>query len=265
MIELLLSPKRAKREPWQLLFLSAFFVSLAVIVNLALPSIEGGVITFAMIPSIPLIWHLLVREEREEEKNLNLLRENSFQYHLPLLEVFAFFFLGAALAYCTWYVMLSTVAPDSASTVFEAQLKEIRVIGLSSTSGQLFRLDFAAKLFEQNAVVLAFMFVFTLVYGIGAIYLLLWNASIIGIFIGSKLTTVGLGGFLRSTIAILPHGSLEIGAYFLASIAGGILSVALMHEHHKRDEFKYILKDAAILTVLSVVGLAIAAILESTG
>ncbi len=269
MIELLLSPKKARREPWQLLFLSAFFVSLAVVVNLAVPSIEGGVITFAMIPSIPLIWHLLLREEKEEEKKLELLKQNqfAFAYHLPLIEVFAFFFIGSAFAYCIWYVILATAAPETASSLFEAQLNEIKAIGatVSTIGGSLFRPDFALNLLEHNLTVLAFMFVFTLVYGIGSVYLLLWNASIIGVFVGTKLATTGLNGFLQAVIAIIPHGSLEIGAYFLASIAGGIISAALMREHHKREEFKLIVRDALLLTVISVVALAIAAVFESSG
>jgi uncharacterized membrane protein SpoIIM required for sporulation len=266
MIELLISPKRAKREPWELMLLSAFFVSLAVVVNLTIPSLAGGVITFAMIPAIPLIWMLLVREEKDDEK-MAMLKTRSFRYHLPIIEVFAFFFLGATIAYMAWYAALATINPASADDMFAAQLKEIKVIGLSSNdaAGNLIQPSFALHVLEHNLTVLAFMFIFTLVYGIGSIYLLLWNASIIGVFIGSKLTQLGVPGMLHSVLAILPHGILEVTAYFLASIAGGILSFALMHEHHKRDEFKFILTDVALITIASLAALVLAAVLESTG
>ncbi len=266
MIELLISPKAAKREPWQVMLLAALFVSLAIVVNLALPSLQGGVVTFAMVPAIPLIWTLLVREEREEEKRLSLLKKNPLEYHLPLIEVFAYFFVGAAIAYAGWYAALAGSAPATADSLFDSQLKEISAIGMvAASSGSFIRADFAANLFSHNLTVLVFMFLFTLIYGIGSVYLLLWNASIIGVFVGRKLATVGLAGFLQSAVALLPHGSLEIGAYFLASIAGGILSAALMHQHHKREEFKYILKDVAVLSLISVVALGLAALLESFG
>ena len=265
MIEILISPKRAKREPWELLLLSAFFVSLAVVVNLTIPSLEGGVVTFAMIPAIPLVWALLVREERDDER-MAMLKTRSFRYHLPLVEVFGFFFLGATIAYMAWYAALATINPETADTLFSSQLKEIRAIGLSSNNaaGNIIQPSFALHVLEHNLTVLAFMFIFTLVYGIGSIYLLLWNASIIGVFIGTKLTQLGVPGLLQSVLAILPHGILEVTAYFLASIAGGILSFALMREHHKREEFKFILTDVALITVVAIAALLLAAILEST-
>ncbi len=266
MIELLISPKRARREPWELVLLSAFFVSLAVVVNLTIPSLTGGVVTFAMIPAIPLIWTLLIREEKDDEK-MAMLKTRSFRYHVPIIEVFAFFFLGATIAYMAWYAALATINPDSAEALFSAQLKEIKVIGLSANevSGNIIRPAFALRVLEHNLTVLAFMFIFTLVYGIGSVYLLLWNASIIGVFVGMKLTQLGVPGMLHSVLSILPHGMLEVTAYFLASIAGGILSFALMHEHHKREEFKFILTDVALITIAAVAALVIAAVLESTG
>ncbi|MBI5177606.1 stage II sporulation protein M [Candidatus Micrarchaeota archaeon] len=282
MIEGLVSPRAARENPGWVFFLAILFVSLAVVVAIALPSLDGAAITFAFAPAIPLIWSLIVREEEVENSRLPLLEQKrAWEYHLPLVKVFALFFLGASIAYLAWYVILPQ---DISHKVFAPQVDEIERIGIEfnkspvstagdqgvtvvrtvSATGNAIKPDLAWRLFSHNVVVLSFMFIFSLVYGIGAIYLLLWNASIIGIFVGERLRQLGVGGFLQALLGIIPHGVLEIGAYFLAAIAGGILSAALMHQHHRRPQFKYILVDVALLSFVSIAALALAAVLEST-
>lgn len=259
LLEMLVSPRQAKRSPWLLAGVAFVFVSGGILVNVLVPVIKGAEIVFAMVPAIPLIWSLIVREEREEDARLNLLPQNSFSYHFPLIEVFAFFFLGAMVAYAFWF---SVLPPEQAQTVFSAQLQEIKNIGL--TVGKVIDVDFAMRLFQHNLIVLVFMLVFSLVYGIGSVYLLLWNASIIGVFIGSKLQAGGLSSLISGVIGIFPHGVFELGAYFIASIGGGMLSTAVMHRHVGKPQFKLILADVATLLIVSIVMLAIAAALEAT-
>lgn len=259
LLELLVSPKQAKRSPWLLGAMAFVFVSTGIVVNILVPVIEGAEIVFAMVPAIPLIWALVVREEREEEERLKLLPKNSLAYHLPLIEVFAFFFLGATIAYAFWFAILP---PEQAQSIFGSQLQEIKNIGL--TVGKVVDVDFALRLFQHNLVVLAFMLAFSLIYGIGSVYLLLWNASIIGVFNGSKLQSGGLAALAAGVIGIFPHGVFEVGAYFIASIAGGIISTALMHHHVQKPQFKLILADSAVLLLASVAMLGVAAVLEAT-
>lgn len=259
MLELLVSPKQAKRSPWLLAAIAFVFVTAGVVVSIMVPVIKGAEIVFAMVPAIPLIWALIVREEKKEEEHVKLLEKSSFAYHLPLLEVFAFFFLGATVAYSFWYTILPAAQSQA---IFSTQLQEIKNIGL--TVGKAIDVGFAEKLFQHNAVVLGFMLVFSLVYGIGSVYLLLWNASIIGVFIGSKLQAGGLNALAAGVIGIFPHGVFELGAYFVATIAGGILSTAIMHKHVNKPAFKIILSDVLTLLVVSVVMLAVAAVLEAT-
>ncbi len=256
---MLITPRKAKRSPWLLAGLAFIFVSTGVLVNIAVPLIAGAEIVFAMVPAIPLIWSLIVREEKEEEERVKLLPQNSLAYHLPIIEVFAFFFLGAMLAYTFWF---SALPYNQSQAIFAAQLQEIKNIGL--TAGKVIDIGFAGSLFQHNLVVLGFMLVFSLIYGIGSIYLLLWNASIIGVFIGSKLQTGGIGALVTGLVGIFPHGVFELGAYFIASIGGGMLSTALMHRHPGKPHFKLILSDIAVLLAVSIAMLAIAAVLEAT-
>ena len=282
MLEEIVEPGNAREKPSLIFFLAMLFVSLAVLINIALPNLAGAALTFAFAPAIPLILSMLIKEESEETKRLELLEQKkAWQYHLPLLKVFALFFAGAFVAYLLWYSFL----PDTlATTVFGSQQQEISRLGVEfvkttrsevvnqdgqsyvriyEVSGRAIKPGLAWKLFVHNAVVLLFMFFFSFIYGVGAIYLLLWNASVIGIFVGEQFKQFGFNEFLSVLIRILPHGMLEVGAYFMAAIAGGVLSVALMHKHHTRPQFKLIAVDIALLLFNSLAALALAAVLES--
>ncbi len=257
--ELLVSPHKARREPWDLFLLSFLFVSLGVGFRLVFPGLDGSAVVFAMVPAIPLIWTLLMREEKADEE---FFRHNKsfFHYHGTLIEIFGFFFLGAVVAYSVWYAALPT---DVSKEVFSSQIKEIGLVQQAVSTGMAFKQGMFEFLFSHNLQVLALMFAFSFLYGIGSVYLLLWNASVIGVFIGSKVHAEGALGVLNAFFGLLPHGSLEILAYFIASIAGGILSVAISRRRWAHPEFKLVMLDVATLAVVAVVILAIGALVEA--
>ena len=259
-LELLVSPHEAHREPQDLFLLSFLFVSLGVVLRVILPTMDGSAVVFAMVPAIPLIWTLLVREEKEDEE-FHRQNRGFFDYHGDLIEIFAFFFLGASVAYAAWYVALPA---ETAKDVFASQLAEIRLVQGAVATGAAFKPDSFQFLFGHNLQVLALMFLFSLVYGIGSIYLLLWNASVIGVFVGSHVYQSGLIGVWQAAMGLIPHGSLEVIAYFIASISGGILSVAISRRRWRYREFKYVMIDVFVLAGLSLAILAAAAFVESS-
>ncbi len=281
-LEYLVSPNRARRHPYLLLLMSALFVSFGVLVQLALPSVAGSIVIFAMVPAIPVVWMLLWKEEKHEEENISEQyrlwytlfpkgestppQYNFFEYHKPLLQVFSFFFLGAIIAYAFWY---SVLPPDLSQQVFSQQLTELRSIQKTVSGALLF--PTASLLNEQrffdllshNLRVLFVMFVFSFLYGIGALYLLLWNASLIGVVIGQKVKAVGILGGVTGFASLVPHGVFEIVAYFIATIAGGILSMSLLRFNKNKQEFSLVLMDVLLLTASSILLLVIAAFIES--
>src|SRR3989338_10423440 len=128
MLEEIVDPEYAREKPSLIFFLAVLFVSLAVLINVALPNLAGAALTFAFAPAIPLILSLLIREEEEEEERLTLLENRrAWQYHLPLLKVFALFFAGAFVAYLLWYSFLPETVGDS---VFTPQQQEISRLGV---------------------------------------------------------------------------------------------------------------------------------------
>jgi len=289
-LEQLVSPARARREPQDLLVVSALFVSFGVLVQIFLPTVRGSAIVFAMIPAIPLVWSLVFREERMEEKELIELVEkkyNFFTHHKTLIEVFSFFFLGAVIAYAFWYAVLP---PDLAKLVFSDQISELKSIQASVTNlvtqagsvhgesvesadsvlqvnigltGFLVNQARFWLLFYHNLQVLALMFLFCLLYGIGSVYMLLWNASIIGVVVGKRIQTEGFTGLFTGIASLLPHGIFEVTAYFIASIAGGVLSMSIAHRHHNKQFFRILVLDVFTLAIISLILLTIGAFIES--
>jgi uncharacterized membrane protein SpoIIM required for sporulation len=107
---------------------------------------------------------------------------------------------------------------------------------------------------------------FAFFYGVGAIFILTWNASVIGAAIGnfvnsniggSYFTSISMG-LLRYSI----HGLPEMLAYFMAGLAGSIISIAIIRHDFGSGKFKHILIDSLDMIFLSVFVLFIAALLE---
>jgi uncharacterized membrane protein SpoIIM required for sporulation len=118
---------------------------------------------------------------------------------------------------------------------------------------------------------------FSFLYGAGAIFILMWNASVIGVAIGNFIRTnvaalanqlggITIGGYF-SVVSIglfkyVIHGIPEILAYFVAALAGGIISIAIINHEYSSRKFEHILLDAADLLLLSIAIIFIAGLLE---
>lgn len=265
-LDYLLTPNKVRHEPVASVILGALFASIAVIVSYALPSLDGGIIAFAALPAVPLFWALLVREEKADEKSCGksvkeeLKRECSlFKRHTGIILVYSFFFLGAVIAYTAWFALLPA---EASAGLFESQVSEVNAIG--ALTGKAFDSGAAWSLFSHNAGVLALMFGFCLLYGIGSIYLLLWNASVIGVFLGGKIVEAGIIGGAIGFLGLLPHGSFELAGYFVGSLSGGILSVALMRGKHEKGGFNQALLDAGLLALAAIILVGLGALLEGS-
>lgn len=287
-LEYIVSPAEAKRKPWELIVVSFLFVSFGVLTQLLIPSLQGSVIIFALIPLIPLFFFVLLSEEAEEEhfdkmkeevedwkKVLKELKDEQLSHlskfalghrfkrimnvHKTLIKLFGFVFLGAILAYTFWF---SILPQQQSYDLFYQQLQEIRTLRAAITA-QVFSAEKLEFLLTHNIQVLALMFLFSLLYGIGALYLLLWNASIIGVILGEKLLQQGVLGVVTGFLGLIPHGIFEIGSYLIAALAGGILSIAIMRSSNKKPFFKYLAEDVALLAVLAVVLLVVGAVVEA--
>jgi len=101
-----------------------------------------------------------------------------------------------------------------------------------------------------------------LIFGAGAIFILAWNASVIsaaiGIFTKGQISGIplGLGRYM------FIHGLPEIAAYFIAALAGGILSTAFIKHDTKSEKFWTIIQDSLNLVIIAIAILFLAALME---
>ena len=107
-----------------------------------------------------------------------------------------------------------------------------------------------------------FTLIFSLAFGAGAIFILVWNASVIGASMG-MFANGSLRNLPNSFVRYLIHGIPEIMAYFVVALAGGIISFAFIRGDLKNSERKWkILENSLILVLISIGILLIAGLME---
>lgn len=277
MLEMLISPRKAERKPWELFFVGTFYASISILLvnwifskDVVLFNHAGIlVITFTVMFSLPFMYYIIKLEEGKATQHIGsfkLLKE-----HRKAIWALLWLFMGFVVGFAFWYIIL----PDTTS--FKTQIETYCLInrpanfdscvtqfgGEKGSQATVFATNTERLflIFANNIYVLIFTLVFSLIFGAGAIFILAWNASVIaaaiGIFTQSSLSALPLA-LLRYMI----HGLPEIAAYFIAALAGGIISIAFIKHEIGTERFWEILQDSLNLIIVSVIVLFIAAITE---
>ncbi len=273
-VEAILNPFKAEKTPWKMILLGFFYCSISILIALTIFRSQSSMIMvfLTVMACFPLVYNTI---KMEEKKDLGDLKEKTLlKEHSKALMVFMALFLGVALACTLWYVVLPT---DTVSILFQTQSDTISSINSKVTGHQIALGSHFLSIFLNNIYVLILCIVLSFVYGSGAIFILTWNASVIGVamgnFIRSNLayysTLIGfekVGQYFQViSIGLLKyviHGIPEILAYFVAGLAGGIISVAVIRHDFGTRKFDHIILDAADLLLLSLFLLFIAGLLE---
>ncbi len=272
-LESLTSPFRAEKQPSKLLFLGFLYASIAIFLSLWIFEEYAGLVMvfLASTAAIPLLYHTLVYEE---QKDLTIFDEKTLlQEHAKAVLFYMYLFLGLVISFAFWYIILPS---DVSSNAFRIQSQTITHLNQQVTGGFI-QMNLLSKIFLNNVKVMIFCILFSFIYGSGALFIIAWNASVIGVaagnFIRSHLTEfVQLVGYKKTAAYLYVislswlrysiHGFPEVLAYVIAGIAGGILSVALMRHDFGTQKFERILLDTSDLILISVLILFGAAILE---
>jgi len=274
-LESLLNPFVLKQKPWEMFFAGFFHSFIAgFLANLVFPGNAGLIMVFLIVlGSLPTLY-VTIRDE--ELLNLQFKQEwRVLEEHAKVITFLLFLFLGITTALVLLYVFLPE---DTVHSLFGLQQEAVQELGKSVTnqviSGQITRGDLFFNIFLNNTRVLFFCVIFSLLYGTGAIFILTWNASTVatamgGLFkskIGAVASLVGFSSISAyfgvatfSFFRYMTHGIFEISAYFVAGLAGSILSVALIK--HSLRERKAIM-DSIYLVMISVGILIFAALVE---
>ena len=274
-LESLINPSLAESKPGRMFFIGMFYgflgISLAWWIFRPYASLVAVFLT--VLAWAPLMYNTL---KLEEEKDLKIESEPTLlKEHGRALLFFMMVFLGITVAFTLVYILMPQSATNSLFHIQQMTIAEIngRVTTHATQDFQIF-----SKILLNNVKVLVFCVIFAFVYGFGAAFILVWNASVIatamGEFFRQKLGVIGesfgymviasyFSAGMFSVIRYAPHGVLEILAYFIAGLAGGIISVAVIRHDFGTHKFEKIVFDAANLLIIAFGVLFIAAFVET--
>ncbi len=262
-LEGMIEPFKAEKRPFELFFLGIIFSSAAILLSLFIFSPYSSLVSIALsaIVCVPIIYGVIKLEEKkslEIKKEYILLKE-----HSRALMFFMFLFLGFVASFTLWYLFLPQAYVDE---LFTVQTETITGAQDNITGAATNPLKNMAELISHNTKVMLFCLFFAFFYGFGAIFILTWNASVIGAAIGNTIRSTISEGFISSIstsiLRYMTHGIPEIAAYFTAGLAGGIISIAVIKHDWRSPDFRNVIKDSVDLIVLSFVILVVAAGLE---
>jgi uncharacterized membrane protein SpoIIM required for sporulation len=190
-----------------------------------------------------------------------------------LLHFYIFLFLGLGLSFTLWFIALPK---EFVYDLFYLQLNTIKSINVQLSGGVVGGTLFS-KILLNNFRVLAFCVLFSFIYGAGAIFILVWNASVIGVAMGDavrnavarytlEIGALGISNYMSiislSILRYMIHGIPELLGYFVGGLAGGLISIAVINQEVGTEKFQKTLQHVFGLVTLAVVMLFIAGLLE---
>jgi len=239
-------------------------------------------IAFITIGLVPIMHNILATEEEEEtiDKQSSV---TFFARHFDLIQLYVWIFVGIIIAFALAYA----VAPAEVKPVmFDEQINAFcsisgacdsgvpnsvtgKATGMALVACDPSKDDVASCplfILETNGGVLFFIVVLSLLYGAGAIFIIAWNASILGLFFGEMFLLGehmrGLG-FLQTML--IGHGPPELLAYVFGALAGAILSAAVSRGDLWNHNAGIILRDVSFLSILAAFSVAYGALVEGVG
>ena len=284
-LESLLGPKKAAQKPYELFFLGLLYASIGTFLGFWIFKNQASLVLvfLTVMAAIPLVFKTVKYEEKAD--TVGTKEWTILKHHSRVLRAYMYLFFGFVIAFTIWYLFL----PDKlVQSTFNSQIETIRNIN-SNVAGQFINsatlVDSSAvgkssvfiQIFTNNMKVTLFSIFFAFFYGAGAIFILTWNASVIataiGTFVRENISSLALnsgllkiasyfGIFSLGILRYAIHGIPEILAYFVAGLAGGIISVAVIKHDFGSESFKKILADSVDLIIIAIALVFFAAIIE---
>jgi len=273
-LEALKGPFSAISKPSHMFFIGILYATIASFLGIWIFKQNSSLIMvfLTVLAAVPLMYRTLKQQEAMEikvKKEKVILRN-----HARVLEFLMYLFLGSLVAYSILFIALpATVVQD----LFKVQVDTIVAINTQISGDIVTSSSFFSQIFFNNIKVLMFSIFFAFFYGAGAIFILIWNSSVIaaavGMFVKNSIAEylAAIGSlnafnyfhlFSLGLLRYMIHGIPEIAAYFIGGLAGGIISVAMINHDLMTEKFKIIMLDALDLLVIAIFILFVAALLE---
>lgn len=276
MLETLINPKKGEKGPWKMFFIGLIYASLSLLLvhwffssDPNLSNASGMlVVLFCIMFSFPFMYFIIKTEEKEDEEVEGLF--SVWKAHKDAIYAFMWLFLGFVVAFSFWNIILQdanllnfqiqTYCQINSPGNVEACVQEYSSGDLNMTGASINGMRFLS-IIENNVYVMIFTLIFSLIFGAGALFILVWNASVIsaavGIFVRYKIADIPLG-IARYAI----HGIPEIAAYFITALAGGIFGVGLIRHGIKDEKFLKVFENVILMIFMALVILILAALIE---
>lgn len=277
MLEMLINPKKAEKRPWEMFFIGLFYSSLSVLLvkwvfeqDAVLIKHSGIlVVLFTVMFSLPFMYYTLRLEENKISPgrgSIELLKT-----HRHAIYALLWLFAGFVIAFAFWNSVLLTTETSRPQIEtycminrpgnFDECVRQFSIKDASKIAPFLTKSERLFLIFTNNMYVMMFTLVFSLIFGAGAIFILAWNASVIGAAIGI-FTDYQVTGIPLGIARFFIHGIPEIAAYFIVALAGGMVSIAVIKHETGTEKFWEVLQDSLNLIIVSVVVLFVAALIE---
>lgn len=247
MIDKLLRAYMVEKKPLYGIIVGFLFASLGIIF---------AFLIFRTEPSFPAIFlttlasaPLIVKIIKDERQGNSILKR-----HERVIEVYFYLFFGMTIAFAFFSAFLPN---DISSSIFSEQLNKFSS-GYFNQQSLIF-----LEIVINNLGLVLFFFLLSLFYGSGSMFLLAWNSSILGVMWGNILkVSLSMADplvFVKNVFFIFPFLLPEIEAYFLASVAGGIVSVNL----EKKSKLETAMNDSLIFLAVSIALILAAGAIEA--
>jgi len=281
MLESMINPKKMEKGPWKMLFVGLLYGSLSLLLahwffssDPALGDASGMLVVLLCIMfSLPFMYFIIKREEKEDETVEGFV--HVWKAHKDAIYALMWLFVGFIIAFSFWNIVLQDAnllnfqletycsinspgnieqcvnqySPSAANNTKSA------VTGAASNGGRFL------SILENNIYVLIFTLIFSLIFGAGAIFILIWNASVIsaavGVFANYQISEIPAG-----IARYMVHGIPEIAAYFIAALAGGIFGIGILRNGIKSKKALRVVENSLIMVFIALVVLIIAAVIE---
>ncbi|MFH1234207.1 MAG: stage II sporulation protein M [Candidatus Diapherotrites archaeon] len=287
-LESLLEEESLLKFPLYALFLGFVFSSVSMWI--AFMSFPGSAsilsIAFITMTIIPLVHRVFLVEEEASAK-VCAHHRNFVERNFDLIKIYAWFAVGVIASYAIWYMLFpsepSSICLDKGqcisiptrNVVFKEQGTALGRIAMIAPGGGATSVARAAQqiggacgndfwcwfnlIYSNNASLLVLAVFLSVLFGAGALFLIIWNASIVGVLIGQNAVAANHLMFF----SLLPHGIPEFAGYFLGAISGGLISVALVKKKYYPHEFQMIARDSFLLLVIALFSLLVGAAIEA--
>lgn len=260
-LESLFPAKKIESKPVDMLLLSVIVAFVSVLAAWWIFPSAAGIIAplLVTVAMTPVVYRILAHEEEveaaEAEKKIDM---GFWQRHGEVIWLFGLFFIGNFIS----IFVIAVLAPQSfVESAFAQQLADIAAVSAMSgaaVSGSAL----LSPIVANNLRVMLFAFALSFLFATGALFILSWNASILALFLATFLRQGLYTEFALKTAGILPHVPIEMLAYFLAGIAGGMLSAGVVREKIMSPEFRLVLRDSLALFGLGLLAVAVGGLVE---